>query len=212
MIAAHALPIDPAEFAARSAMGGRTWLAESLFSADFGGFPLAGIPDAVCFEYGKPAAIHEYKFTDSPQLQMSHRVQLLIYGYILEKSGFDVHNLVLTCVLIPRRFASEVQAVVTPEAANLIRDAVVDVVRRQKASPNWRLANFSLCDGVNVIVRAFRYDRSRAERELKFFAEFWSGTRTAWPTSKAGKCSGCLYNSLRRCSSSLIRYGATPTT
>ena len=208
---AQTQPLDPVEFAVRLALGGRMWLAESLFSADFQGFPLAGIPDAVCLEDGKAADVHEYKFTDSTQLQMSHRVQLLIYGYLLEESGFDVSNLVLTCVLVPRRFASEQEAVITPESANLIRDAVADVARRQKASQNWKLANFPLAEGINVIVRAFRYDRAGAERELTFFTEFWSGTRMAWPTSKPEKCSRCLYNSLRRCNSSLIRYGAAPT-
>lgn len=210
-ISDQAQPVDPAQFTVRLAMGGRMWLAESKFSADFQGFPLAGIPDAVCFEDGKAAAVHEYKFTDSTQLQMSHRVQLLIYGYLLEQSGFDVSNLLLTCVLIPRRFASNQQAVISPEAANLIRDAVADVARRQKASKSWRLADFGLSDGVSVIVRAFRYDRARAEAELTFFADFWSGTRMAWPTRKPEKCSRCLYNSLRHCNTSLIRFGATPT-
>ncbi len=200
-LAAGAVPLQPEELAVRLQLGGRVWLVESPLRTNFRGIPLVGAPDAVCFEEGKARSVIEYKVTDSNQLQMSHRVQLLIYGYLLEESGVDVHDLLLSCVLIPREHAETIiQGIGAEAAANQFRDAAAQIVERQPGLLNWNWLKMPVGDGASVNLRVFRYVRANAERELEFFEQFWSGSRPPMPTTKPAKCAQCLYNAFELCS------------
>lgn len=70
-------------------------VAEPSFQGDYDGLPLIGQPDAILFLGTRGTYILEYKVTDSDQLQRSHRVQLLLYGYLIAQQNFNVDNLVL---------------------------------------------------------------------------------------------------------------------
>jgi hypothetical protein len=203
-LSADALPVPAEVIQAQLALGQSFWLAESPFEGAFRGYPLAGVPDRIFFREGRAVSIVEYKFTDSNQLQTSHRVQLLLYGYLLEECGIDVSELILICALIPRRRANER----LPDGiADQIRDASAQLVSRQRSLKNWRWLDMPVGNDISVNLRAFRYDRARAESELEFFTQFWSGARPAIPTRMEKKCARCLYNSMQCCSQALVRYG-----
>lgn len=206
-LSAGAEAVQTAEILTRLALGQRFWLVESEFPGEFRGFPLLGKPDAICFGDGRAVSIVEYKFTDSNQLQTSHRVQLLIYGYLLEECGIDVKDLILTCALIPRRYMDES---LPSDIAEQISGAAAQLVNHQRSRKNWRLLDLPVGNDISVNIRAFRYDRAVAERELEFFAQFWSGERPAIPTRMESKCARCLYNKIKRCSNALVVYESDP--
>jgi hypothetical protein len=204
-----AAPISRSDLKADLRAGKSVILVESPFSASYRKLPLAGVPDAVCFDGRNAACVIEYKVTDSNQLQTSHRVQLLLYGYLLEQESFGVGDLLLICALVPRAHGAWAESLNDTEAEGLvsiIRSTSEQLVASEPSHRNWHQGNVRVSDGVTVWLRVFRYERSVAERELQFFSDFWLGRRPAKPTSKPGKCTVCLYNACSLCPDALVPY------
>jgi CRISPR/Cas system-associated exonuclease Cas4 (RecB family) len=185
----------------------KCWVTETLFRGSFADLPIEGIPDAVCVQHGKALSVIELKVTESNQLQMSHRVQLLTYGYLLEQNGFNVSDLLLTCVLIP---PANNGTTLRPEGNEELLDIFLDqsclLVEAKPSCKNWSRLGFSVQAIECVHLRTFRYEPERARSELQFFVEYWSGQRAPYPTKKAAKCERCLYNSLNQCKSAVAPY------
>lgn len=188
------------------ASGKSVWALEKGWSGEFAGFPVSGVPDAVYFDHGRPWIVIDYKNTESNQLQMSHRVQLQIYGYLLDQAGYAVDDLLLACLLVPRTLDSEILDTVPLDLHNCLREKATAISSRRPSQRSWRVDNIDVGTGVYATLRAFRYERARAESELKFVTEYWAGTRGPWPTLKPAKCASCLYNQIRKCSDALVRY------
>jgi hypothetical protein len=172
-------------------------------------FPIAGIPDAVCFETGHARCILDYKLTDSNQLQMSHRVQLLLYGWLLQEAKFKLKDALLVCVLVPRVYQDTLSALDQVEHRQLATTLHLEARRIVEESPerrNWYLGRFSPATGLTVRLRIFRYDRLATKRELAFFAPYWSGDRPAIPSTRSRKCSVCLYNYAELCKEAVTPY------
>lgn len=205
-IAGLAEPLDSETLIEKIAIGNSVWALETGWSAEFAGFPISGVPDAVYFDQGRPWMVIEYKNIESNQLQMSHRVQLQIYGYLLEQAGYEVDDLLLACLLVPRTPDSEILDAVPVDLHNCLREEAAAISARRPSQLSWRVDNIDVGTGVYATLRAFRYDRARAERELEFATQYWTGTRQPWPTGKPAKCASCLYNQLRKCSDALVRY------
>jgi len=198
------VPVPPAALVPKL---GTVDLIESPLPASFDGLPVLGIPDAVSFEEGKPTAIIDYKFRNSPrpQLQPGDRVQLYLYGYLVEESGFEAADLLLACVLAP---AGAGRQLPKPETGTFttIRDSVRRAANRAPKKRGWRVDGLKLPGGIPVTVRSFRYERSKAESELGFAANFWHGRRAAKPTSNRRKCAVCLYNFIGSCPVALVPF------
>jgi CRISPR/Cas system-associated exonuclease Cas4 (RecB family) len=201
------------EVRARLLAGEQLVLLESRFSGDYRSVPLAGMPDAVCFKGLSADCVIEYKVTDSNQLQTSHRVQLLIYGFLLQQQGFDVSDLLLSCILVPRRQALSLGSLSPPQIEQLVN--TIRAVSRATLSSdptrrNWYVPNLEPIPGTTLTLRFFKYETDAATRELDFFTAFWLGLRPAKPTTKATKCMACLYNSLAICPDALVPYSGRP--
>src|SRR6185436_10723158 len=96
-------PLSSSEIAQAVQLGRSFALSESRLTGEYQGVRLRGRPDHVFFEGQQASCVLEYKVTDSNQLQTSHRVQLLLYGYLLGQQCFNIDNLILVCVLVPRQ-------------------------------------------------------------------------------------------------------------
>ena len=177
-------------------------LLESPLEGEFGSYPIAGVPDAVCFEGGMVRCILEYKLTDSNQLQMSHRVQLQLYGWLLQKSKFQHDDPLCVCVLVPIQNSAhldELNTIDRQSLASTIHRIAREYVNDFPDHINWYIKQVLLGAGFWVRLRIFRYSALVARRELKFFTPYWSGERKAIPSRKFRKCRVCLYNATGKC-------------
>lgn len=202
-LATGALPVSEAEVEGALQSGQSFTLVESSFLGEYEGLPLIGQPDVVCFDARQASFVLEYKITDSDQLQMSHRTQLLLYGYLLAEQGFRVDNLILVCCLIPPRhdtWIAKLKRAIRERLVCSVCSEAERLVASQPTRQNWHHMDFKVSSGVNVGLRVFKYSQQRAESELAFFARYWLGERDAMPTKKPNKCAVCLYNRQGLCS------------
>jgi hypothetical protein len=184
-------------------------LAESPLLAVFEDFPIAGIPDAVHFERALARCVLDYKVTDSNQLQMSHRVQLLLYGWLLQESGLKVSDALMVSALVPNESAeafAELDEFERQRLAVTVHQHARAVVDDEPERKNWYVKKLPLGRGFWVRLRIFRYDRRVAKRELAFFAPYWRGERAAVPTSNFRKCRVCLYNGAGACKEAIVPF------
>lgn len=187
----------------------RLQLLEWPLQADFGTLPIAGIPDAVCFESGTVRCILDYKLTDSNQLQMSHRVQLQLYGWLLQKARFSHDETLCVCVLVPPEstpLLDELDPATRQSLASTLHRYARNFVEEHPGKINWYIDQIPLGDGLWVRLRIFRYCTAIAKRELKFFTPYWAGERKALPSTKWRKCRVCLYNANGSCKVAVVPY------
>jgi len=100
---ADKMPVDAVQKQIRS--GKAAVVVEYGLGADFGGLPIGGIPDAVCFELRRAVCVLDYKYKDFgkvPQLFPSDEIQLHLYGLLLERFGLASQGLILAHTTYPR--------------------------------------------------------------------------------------------------------------
>ena len=203
-------PLSSSEIAQAVQLGSPFALAESRLTGEYRGVRLRGRPDHVFFDGRHASCVLEYKVTDSNQLQTSHRVQLLLYGYLLGQQSFNVDNLILVCVLVPRHHDTWL-AKLTPGRARkfvtTIRSKAESLIAAQPSRKNWHQMGVEVSRGVHVNLRLFRYDQQKAESELEFFTAYWLGGRDAIRTTMVSKCAVCQYNQLNLCPVPQVEYG-----
>lgn len=203
-------PLSSSEIAQAVQLGRSFALSESRLAGEYQGVRLRGRPDHVFFDGQQASCVLEYKVTDSNQLQTSHRVQLLLYGYLLGQQNFNVDNLILVCVLVPRDHDTWL-AKLTPTRARkfvtTIRTEAESLIAAQPSLKNWHQMCVEASRGIQVKLRVFRYDQQNAERELNFFTAYWLGSRDAIRTTMESKCAVCQYNQLKLCPVPQVEYG-----
>jgi hypothetical protein len=184
-------------------------LAEPSFQGDYDGLPLIGQPDAILFEGMRATSILEYKVTDSDQLHRSHRVQLLLYGYLIAQN-FNIDNLVLICVLVPHRHSKWLDKLTPAKAQKfieIISAKAETLIATQPSRKNWHCLGVIVHRDIKVNLRVFKYDQKSAKHELEFFSQYWRGEREAVPTTMPRKCAVCLYNRVDLCPVAQVPYG-----
>lgn len=209
-ISRGAMPASMSEIEEMLRAGQSLVLSESSFQGDYHGLPLIGQPDAICFEGQKVPCVLEYKVTDSNQLHQSHRVQLLLYGYLLAQQNLNVDNLILICVLVPRHHNKWLEKLTPAKAQKFIETVRLEaesLIASQPSRKNWHRMGVKVNRDVRINLRVFKYDSQKAENELEFFTRYWRGERAAIPTTKASKCAVCLYNRLNLCPVPQVSYG-----
>lgn len=178
-------------------------MLESQLSGEYRELPIVGRPDAICFDGWQASMVIEYKVTDATQLYPNHRVQLLLYGYLLQQQTFDIDNLVLVCALVPRRDKEWINNISPQQAQELVARIEREMrALTARAGLRWRdlyHPGLRLAGGVAVRLRAFRYTKREALKYLASFSEYWLGQRAPEPTTNANKCRCCLYNAARLC-------------
>jgi len=203
-LAEPAKEILPEDLSGLEASGELYHLVETPFGAEYDGLPLLGRPDVVVLQKRRALMVIDYKSTGSTQLPMGCRVQLYVYGYLLEQNGYDTEDLILACVLIPPANA-ELIANTSAEVIEAVIRKVNSSRERAPEARNWTAKKWEL-SGVPAILRSFPYDRERAIRELAFVSDYWHGRRGPIPSTKVEKCRCCLYNKLRLCKHAVTGY------
>ena len=133
---------------------------------------------------------------------MGHRVQLLLYGWLLQESRFKLSDALLVSVLVPTANAALLAEIDDTARQQLARTLHLHARAIADDSPerkNWYASKVPLTDGFWVRLRIFRYERRVARRELEFFAQYWAGEREAIPSHRPRKCGVCLYNASGAC-------------
>ena len=203
-------PLSPSKVAQAVQRGRSFALAESRLTGEYRGVRLRGRPDHLFFDGQNASCVLEYKVTDSNQLQTSHRVQLLLYGYLLGQQNFNVDNLILVCVLVPRHHARWLLKL-TPSRlrkfATTICTKAESLIAAQPLRKNWHQPAIEVSRDIHVYLRVFKYDQRKAESELEFFTAYWLGNRDAIRTTMESKCAVCQYNQLNLCPVPQAEYG-----
>jgi hypothetical protein len=178
-------------------------LLETSLQGSYQNLPIVGRPDAVCFDGWNASCVLEYKVTQSDRLYLSRRVQLLIYGYLLEQESFNVDSLNLVCVLVPRRNKDWIGSLTERQAEEFLR-SIRSEVESLISNPlsidfDWYHPGIKIRRGVEIKLRAIKYDRQEALRHLQLFAGYWLGRREPSPAATRRKCQICLYNAAGLC-------------
>ncbi|HXG67814.1 MAG TPA: PD-(D/E)XK nuclease family protein [Blastocatellia bacterium] len=185
-------------------------MLESRLQGSYDSLALVGRPDAVCFDGWKARCILEYKVTESSRLYLNHRVQLLTYGYLLEQESFDVNDLILVCVFVPRRNKDWIGSLTERQAGKFLTtirsEAEALLSKGISADLDWYHPGIRIRRGVEVKLRVIRYSRQEASRYLRLFADYWLGRRGPKPTTTKRKCQICLYNAAGLCATANAPY------
>ena len=161
--------------------------------AEVGGLRVAGNPDAVIFENGRPRWVVELKTTrgDPTRLWRDQVVQVRVYGLLLERMGFDCSSLTLALVRMKQRRGEG-----APD-----RDALLLSIRS------------ALIDGKTAELEAkhemkfflMPHASPEAEGAISWAQDYWLRKREAVPTGNEGKCRSCEFSSV--CVHSLYKAG-----
>lgn len=169
--------------------GERQVLLETPFVGEAADFVVVGIPDAIVFDDDKPQLIFDRKTTTIPdRLFKNQRIQVWLYGYMLQSLGFDVE---------------ELQLVILSHEPNLDDETG----KRLQQMVLHGLAE-GLDEGRNVLqenpdasVYLFDYDSADHLDDLDWALEYWRDEREPKPTENPAKCRSCPYADV--CSDSL---------
>jgi hypothetical protein len=137
---------------------------------------LAGKPDSVLFQNGKPIIVFEFKFSKSGIAYMTYLVQAKTYGLILEKMGFDTSKLFYAIIVADPKTKGK------PE----LQRKAIDVIFENGFEE-------SILSIENAKIYFCKFSFSEAEKDLRWAIEFWKKSREATLTSNPNKCFKCEY-------------------
>lgn len=161
-------------------------------AAGFGKLVLAGVPDAVVFQKGKPTFVLELKTTrrDATILYDGQRAQAAIYGLLLELIGFDCSDLRLAVVKLRRETPM-------PESE---KAKFLETITSTLVSGN-DLGQVASASKNQVVVHSIPYMRDEASRTVLRTEGYWLGERNPVPATNPNKCRACEFRQV--CPSSL---------
>ena len=165
------------------------YVSDMLLLTRYKDVVLAGVPDAVVFESGRPIVVFEYKFTRTVQPSISHNVQVGTYGLLLQNVGFDTTQLLHAIILVDPKLRGD------PE----LRQKVVQMVSENGPKE-------AVLEVNNVRVFTAKFNQEQAQRNLDWAIEYWRLQREAIPTENSSKCGKCEY--LHKCKGKSFRSDA----
>jgi CRISPR/Cas system-associated exonuclease Cas4 (RecB family) len=159
--------------------------------ARFSDMILAGVPDAIVFMKGVPAFIIELKTTSGnvSRLWRHEKVQVGVYGLILDQIGFDCSKLKL--VIIKQKRDGNLMD--EGYRRRFLRETVLTL--RGAVKPNFPRDIMRL--------HILDYNRGEIAEDVKWAMDYWLSKREPIPTRNASKCRSCEY--ALTCPMSLIK-------
>jgi hypothetical protein len=139
--------------------------------AELEGVPVAGVPDILVFEGGRPAEVVELKTVERIPFSpwRDHLVQAQVYGLLLDCMGFDCSTLKLSILYVRRGWELLPLLSLAHKFENL-REQL------EEKYPN-DLRTFT-----------FGYSRAGAEGVVHWALSYWRGERDPVPTRNPSKC------------------------
>lgn len=185
--AEDAEPVDMEEVWQAIERGERQELLETMFPGEIDEFAIFGIPDAIIFNNGRPQLIFDRKTTSIPgRLFKNQRVQVWLYGYMMESLGFEMEDLQLAIL-------SHEQDL-DPELGKQLQKQILQ-------ADDWDAGETELLSNPSALLHCFEYERADHWDDLQWALRYWRDEREPVPTEKAAKCRSCPYNDT--CSDSL---------
>lgn len=144
--------------------------------AELEGVPVAGVPDILVFEGGRPAEVVELKTVERIPFSpwRDHLVQAQVYGLLLDCMGFDCSTLKLSILYVRRGWELPPLLSLAHKFENL-REQL------EEKYPN-DLRTFT-----------FGYSRADAEEAVRWALSYWRDERDPVPTRNPSKCAKCVY-------------------
>jgi CRISPR/Cas system-associated exonuclease Cas4 (RecB family) len=159
--------------------------------AHFSDMILVGVPDAIVFVKGVPVFIIELKTTSGnvSNLWDHEKVQVGVYGLILDQMGFDCSKLKLVIIKQKR----DANLIDEGYRERFLYEIVSTLLRKVK--PNFPRDIMRL--------HILSYNRGKVAEDLKWAMDYWLSKREPIPTRNASKCRSCEY--ALTCPKSLIK-------
>ena len=120
--------------------------------------------------------VFEFKFTKNQIAYLSHHIQVLTYGIILDRMGFDTSKLFYAIVTADpvtkgnKKFRSEV---IKTAIENGPKEAIIPIR--------------------NATVHVHKFKPLDIESQLCWAIDYWKNSREAALTNNLNKCSRCEY-------------------
>lgn len=163
--------------------GDRQILVESPFVGEFEDHVVVGIPDAIVFDDGRPQLIFDRKTTSIPaRLFKNQRIQVWLYGYMLDDLGFETEDLRFAILSHEQR--------IEPETGKHLQNLVLGTINEFDDGRN------QLRSDPDVYLHTFDYSPADHMDDLHWALEYWRDDRDPIPTENAAKCRSCPFSSL----------------
>ena len=189
--------------------GKQTTVLEMALAGSHRAVPIVGRADAVCLVGRKATCAIDYKFAGATRLFPSTRLQLLIYGFLLQQVSVATDDLLLVAALVAQHDRRSFEQ--ASRAGGGVPDAISEAARTMVEhtaplegvwyGPGPRIALRS-----QLALQVFRYDSTEAVTNLDVCMSYWLGEREARPTSNPNRCKQCKYNQLGLCAVARAAY------
>lgn len=181
--AEDAVEVDRDEIWDAIERGDRQIVVESPFVGEAAGFVVLGIPDAIIFDDGRPELIFDRKTTSIPgRLFKNQRLQVWLYGYMLDSLGFDTHELEIA--ILTHEEGMDV------ETGKRMQELVLGGVGNIDEGQN------RLMEDPDAFVYCFHYDPVDHLEDLNWALEYWREERQPVPTENPAKCRSCTFSNV----------------
>lgn len=150
------------------------------------GVPIFGRSDQIFFRDAKPCYLFELKSTNYnlDRIYKGEKVQALLYGFGLDKMGFDCSRLCLAVVKVRRDLKSEYYQKLTKNVIKLL-DSMYSTKERI-------LSDCIKLEG--CYIHLWNYSGiSELEAELRDKLSYWTKKRSPAKAKNPTKCKSCVY-------------------
>lgn len=158
-----------------------------------GDIRVIGMPDHIIWTEGKPRWLVELKTTSSDPTRLwdDQRVQIVLYGALLEQMGFNCSNLKLALI---RLRASDLSK----------KQKQIWVMQVSKYLQEDRVQELEANNKGTIKVHLIKHDLVEAEAFVQRKQDYWLHRREPTSSTSFNKCRACEYRS--RCPKSLYRF------
>ena len=157
-----------------------------------GDIRMIGMPDHIIWRQERPRWVVELKTTsrDPTQLWDDQRAQVVIYGALLERMGFDCTDLKLALVRLKAAELSE-------------EEKRIWVMRVSQYLEADKIQGLESIKAGAMKVHVLKHDLAEAEATVRRMQDYWLGKREPTSSTSLNKCRACEYHTL--CPKSLFK-------
>lgn len=188
LIETEAPKITPEELKAKDERKEMVGLVEQRIDGSLDGVSISGKIDALLRIEKKVLFVVDYKTTYKDKVFEDTKVQLGLYGLLLEQNDFVVNDLVLMVVMlgkdpyaVPTKFATTDGHLPTNQEWKFATEAYQQFTKNE--SPKFRKENW--------LAHLWKFDANWVRMTVGPKLEVWRGERDPKPTESVNKCRAC---------------------
>jgi hypothetical protein len=211
-LVSQAEPVTPAEVEQAIRAGKKLAICEWVLEGHFRGVRIRGRPDFFAFEGKNALLLLDFKFSTAREPFRDHVVQAATYALLTESMEFSTEQLCFGIVLFPKAGlgTSLRDAALTKTAMleSFNEDGTLHKIAEQceqarKALLTGRTKKTTI-EGDRWKAFLFRYDPSKATRDLAWALGYWLQDREPVPEKRSPrKCFACPLNAVGLCKHAL---------